>query len=72
MGHHINEEGRFQSDKYPDLDPDKIVLSFKDPNAHGALRNLAYHYDKTDPELADDIRLRLRTIRSLNQDKDNA
>lgn len=27
MSHHINEEGQFQSDKYPWLTPDMIILS---------------------------------------------
>ena len=37
MGNHINSQGKFQSDKYPDLPPDKIILSFKDPVAREAL-----------------------------------
>lgn len=60
MGHHIDKEGRFQSDKYPDLPPDKIVLSFKDPRARTALYALAECYEAADPELSADIRTRLR------------
>ncbi len=37
MGHHTDSDGRFQSDNYPDLPPDKIVLSFNDPEARRAL-----------------------------------
>ena len=64
MGHHINADGQFQSDKYPDLPPDKIVLSFKDPAARDALRT----YVATvkifggDEELAEDITTRLATF----------
>ncbi len=63
MGHHINDKGQFQSDKYPELAPDKIVLSFKDPRARPALTVLALGYGHKDTELSDDIRERLRTIR---------
>jgi len=59
MGHHINDKGEFQSDKYPEIGPDKIVLSFKDPLARTALYQLAVSYERTDPELADDIWERL-------------
>ncbi|MCH7573585.1 MAG: hypothetical protein IIA59_00510 [Candidatus Marinimicrobia bacterium] len=41
MGHHIIIVGGrkvFQSDKYPDLPPGKIVLSFKDPVARRMLK----------------------------------
>ena len=61
MGHHIDSKGRFQSDKFPDLAPDKIVLSFKDPAARRALRVYAIHAE--DRELATDIWKRLGTIR---------
>ena len=60
MGHHINKYGQFQSDKYPNLDADKIVLSFKDPIAEPAL--LLYANLTQDEDLAEDIRERLRTI----------
>lgn len=60
MGHHLNEKGQFQSDKYPDLPPDKMILSFKDPAARKALRVYAEHTE--DKELAEDILERLQTI----------
>lgn len=53
MGHHIDSEGRFQSDKYPELAPNKIVLSFKDQAAREALFTYCCHTD--DGELAADI-----------------
>lgn len=64
MGHHINAAGEFQSDKYQDLKPDKIVVSFKHPEAWPALEALADGYEYKDPDLAADIRQRLRAIGS--------
>lgn len=57
MGHHINDKGQFQSDKYPDLSPDKIVLSFKDQAAKKAL--YTFWQETKDIELAKDIKKRL-------------
>ena len=65
MGHHIDHQGRFQSDKHPDLAPDKIIVSFKDPRAQKALVILADDYRDTDPELSDDILTRVRSLREL-------
>ena len=62
MGHHIDDQGRFQSDKYPELPPDKIVLSFNDTRARRALAVLATDYESTDRELTDDVRSRLSTL----------
>ena len=62
MGHHINKEGQFQSDLYPDLPPDKIIVSFKHQAAQPALAALAESYQEIYPELSADIRTRLRTI----------
>ena len=62
MGHHIDSKGRFQSDKYPDLEPDKIVVSFKDPRARKALFRLAEDCEDSDSELSWDVRERLSTI----------
>jgi hypothetical protein len=63
MGHHIDKAGRFQSDRHPDLEPDKIVVSFRHPSAWPALAALAESYQHLDPELSDDIRERLKTCR---------
>lgn len=62
MSHHLDGLGRFQSDKFPDLAPDKIVVSFKDRRARRALFALARGYEHTDEALAKDIRERLATI----------
>ncbi len=61
MGHHIDSEGRFQSDKYPDLPPDKIILSFHDPIARGCLAK--YAEETEDAELGEDILKRIGDIR---------
>ena len=60
MSHHINKEGQFQSDKYPELKPDKIVLSFKDPIARKVL--LDYAGFSLDMELSRDIIKRIHAI----------
>lgn len=52
-GHHINEKGQFQSDKYPDLPPNRIVLSFEDPMARIALKEFAHL--TLDEELGKDV-----------------
>ncbi len=62
MSHHIDEQGRFQSDKHPDLPPDRIRLSFERKRSHPALAALAEAYEDVDPSLAADIRQRLRTV----------
>ena len=54
MGHHLTSDGRFQSDKYPELPPNKIVLSFNDPAARVAL--LVYVLLTEDRGLAEDLR----------------
>ena len=60
MGHHIRADGKFQSDRHPQLDPDKIVLSFKDPTAIRALHK--YAMETPDRELAQDIRARCMSM----------
>jgi len=65
-GHHINKDGKFQSDKKPKLNPDgtlevdKIVLSLKDPAAQQALSLFTQLTE--DKELAEDLKERLGTI----------
>ena len=56
MGHNITKEGKFKSDKYPDLPEDKIILSFNDPIAIRALHK--YSMETPDRELGEDIRER--------------
>lgn len=47
MCHHLNALGQFQSDQYPNMRPDEIVLSFRDPAAIEALHVFA---DLTDDD----------------------
>ena len=62
MGRHIDTEGRFQSDKHPELPPGRILVSFTDPAARLALGGLAIGYNNIDNELASDIRTRLASL----------
>lgn len=62
MGHHINKDGEFQSDKHPELPADTILINFRNPASHAALAALAQNYEWIEPELADDIRERLKTV----------
>ena len=61
---HINDKDEFQSDRHPNLKPDKIVLSFNDPCAWSALAALAEAYRVFDPQLSRDIYARLLTMRA--------
>lgn len=62
MGHHIDSEGRFQSDKHPGLPPDRIRLNLANPRSERALRVLAEDYAEADPELARDLVTRLDAL----------
>jgi len=66
MGHHINEKGQFQSDKYPDLAPNKIVLSFNDKAAKIALHAYVAHTE--DRDLAEDIFQVLMNLRAKEKE----
>ena len=59
IGHHIDDEGRFQSDKHPELPPDRIRVNFTNPRSQRALWALAEDYEDKDPELSADIKARL-------------
>ena len=61
MGHHINKNGFFQSDKHPELPENKIILDFKDPAAQGAL--LKYALTTQDMELSEDIQMAINNVR---------
>jgi len=60
MPSHINEQNQFQSDLHPELPPDKIILSFKDPLAREALA--LYANGTSDIQLGQDIMKRIGTI----------
>ena len=61
MGHHINKDGQFQSDKYP-VPPDMVMLSFHDRLARFPLAYLAAWYREKNPEFAEDIATRLNSV----------
>ncbi len=62
MGHHIDDDGRFQSDKHPELPPDRIRLSFEREASQRALWVLSEDYASIDPGLAEDIQSRLLSL----------
>ena len=64
MGHHINKKGNFQSDKYPKLPENKIILSFKDKLAREVLK--IYGEKTRDKGLGEDI---LQVIKKIEQEK---
>ena len=67
MGHHLNERGEFQSDKHPDLPPDRIRLNLRNPRSVRALRVLAQDHQDHDPELAADLRARLGHLHGVGE-----
>lgn len=62
MGHHFDAEGRFQSDKYPDLPPDRVAINITDPRTHQGLALIAHALHDDDPEFAEDLLQRLNTL----------
>lgn len=58
MCRHLNALGQFQSDRYPDMHPDEIVLSFRDPAAMEALHAFA--------ELTEDDDLAVAIVKRLD------
>lgn len=52
MSHHLNVLGQFQSDQYPDIQPDEIMLSLRDPGAIEALHVFADLTDDDDLAVA--------------------
>lgn len=58
----LTETGEFQSDKHPDLPPDRIRLSFTNARSERALRMLAQDYAHVDEGLAADINARLDAL----------
>ena len=61
MGHHINENGYFQSDKHPELKEHQIILNFRDEFAQQPL--LDYALATNDIELAADITAAVNKVR---------
>lgn len=61
-GHHINPAGEFQSDKHPDLPPDRLRVNISRPENWPALLLLADAYQEKDAEFADDLRGRILAL----------
>lgn len=61
MGHHLNENGFFQSDKHPELKEHKIMLDFRDEYAQPVLRK--YALLTHDKELSEDIQNAIINVR---------
>lgn len=57
---HINEDGLFQSDKYPTCPPGKVPLSTKDTAAQDLLWEYAQRRRVVDKEFADDLEFALK------------
>lgn len=55
MPAHINQDGRFQSDKYPTCPAGKVPLSTRDPAAQDLLWRYAERRRAVDAEFADDL-----------------
>jgi hypothetical protein len=56
MGDHINADGKFQSDKYPDCPAGKVPLSTSDPMAQDLLWEYARRREEVDAEFSEDLR----------------
>ena len=58
---HINADGKFQSDKYPDCPPGKVPLSTKGPMAQDLLWEYAQRRREVDEQFSDDLEIALQT-----------
>jgi hypothetical protein len=56
---HIDDQGRFQSDKYPTTPPDLVPLKVTDPDARDLLAIYAVRRQAVDAEFCDDLLYRL-------------
>lgn len=62
MGHHLNAVGEFQSDKHPDLPPDRVRVNLTNPRSTRAMRVLADSYADKDAEFSEDLHTRLDVL----------
>lgn len=62
MGHHIDDQGRFQSDKHPDTPANRIRMNLENPKSLRALVVCAEDHHDDDPEFSDDLLACLRQI----------
>lgn len=54
MGHHL-KDGKFQSDKFPDLPPNHVVINIEKPRTKSAVQELVNAYWGVDDEFASDL-----------------
>lgn len=60
---HINQDGEFQSDKYPWCRPGFVPLKLSDPAAREVLMRYADLRSSIDAEFADDLRFCIAQFR---------
>lgn len=60
MGTHLDKDGKFQSDKYPECPAGKVPLSVKDPMAQDLLWEYARRRRPKDGEFSEDLETALR------------
>lgn len=63
MAEHIDEYGRFQSDKYPTVPPDLVPLKVTDPDARDLLAAYAVRRQGIDAAFCEDLLVRLGQTR---------
>jgi hypothetical protein len=59
---HIDDEGRFQSDKYPETPPDCVPLKVTDTSAQDLLWEYAGRRESIDADFCKDLRKRLLDV----------
>ena len=62
---HIDNDGKFQSDKYTWCRPDFVPLKLTDPNARQVLREYAELRREVDSDFADDLLFRIEQLENL-------
>ena len=55
MGHHLTPDGKFKSDKFPDLPEDYVAIKVSSPKARAGLQYIVRDYMLDDPEFAEDL-----------------
>ena len=60
MGHHLNENGKFQSDKFPDLPEGYVAFKIADPANWPQLELACAVYRDRDAEFAADLRAAMK------------
>lgn len=61
MGHHL-KDGKFQSDKFPGLPPNHVVINIEKPRTIAAVNALIRSYASHDLEFAGDLQVALSNV----------